>query len=98
MNFDGFRTELISDRRVAGSLFDAMYEACHIFVDVMMVNAAEVHRFVAARTDDAITMHDAANAFAECGATFRAANADFHVVDGIVHDTGPAEPVDDEQT
>jgi hypothetical protein len=83
---------------MAGSLFDAMYEARDVFVDVVMIDSAEMHRLVAAGTDDTITMHNPANTLAERGAAFRAADADFHIVDGIVHDTGPAEPADDEQT
>jgi hypothetical protein len=90
---------------MAGSLFDTMNEARDVFIDVVMIDPAEMHRLMAAWTDDAVAMHDATNTFAECGAAFRTANADFHVVDGIAHGTdpgtdpgtGPAQPVHDEQ-
>jgi hypothetical protein len=76
---------------VTGSLFDAVYEARDVFVGMVMIDAAEMHCLVAARADDTIAMHNAPNTLAECRATFLAPHTDFHVVDGVVHDTGPAQ-------
>lgn len=77
--------------RATRSLFDAMDEACDVFTCMMMIDTAEAHLLVTARAYDAVAVHDAANALVEGGAAIATPHTDLHFVDGIVHDTGPAD-------
>jgi hypothetical protein len=82
--------KLGSQARVAGALFNPMDEAGNVFVGVMMIDAAEMHGLLAAGADHAIAVNDAPNALAKHEAAFRTPHADFHVIDGVVHDIGPS--------
>ena len=61
----------------------------NVSLDVLMLmvvpNTVKVHFVVAAGAAHPVAMDDAADALAEGRPTFRAAHADFHVIDGIVH-------------
>lgn len=66
-----------------------MNESRNVFVDVMMIDAAETCCLLAAGTNDAISMHDAPDALAEYETALRASHADFHVIDRVAHDLCP---------
>ena len=79
---------------MTGALFDVADEMRGVFVRVMVADAVEAHLIMTARTAHLVAMHDAAGAFTEGGVALRAAHANFHVLNGIMHDTSPANRCD----
>jgi hypothetical protein len=71
--------------RTAGALFDVTDEVRGVFVLMVMVDAAEVHRVPAARAADAVAVDNAVGAFVENAVTFGTAHPYLHVLDWIVH-------------
>src|SRR5262245_50792587 len=72
--------------RMAGTFFDVVDEARHVLVGVVVIDAAEAHDVIAARTDDAVAVHHAMRTFAERGAALRAAHPDLEVLGRVAHD------------
>jgi hypothetical protein len=73
------------EMRTAGALFHVMDVAPDVLVIVMMSDPVEPHLIVAAWTGDTVAVDDPADALVKRRAAFRAAHADFQVIDRIVH-------------
>jgi hypothetical protein len=74
--------------RMTGARLDMADEGCRVFMQMMMVDAAECHVVSAARTTDRVAVHDTPDALVERGSAFRTAYADFDVFDRVVHGIG----------
>ena len=79
------RVSIATVMGVAGARLDMMNISLNVLMLMVVPDAVKVHFIVAAGAAHPVAMDDAADALAEGRATFRAAHADFHVIDGIVH-------------
>jgi hypothetical protein len=83
----------VPEMRMAGALFHMVNVARDVLVFVMMPDAVKSHFIVATRATHAIAVRDAANTLAERRTALGTADANFQVVDGIVHSLSPRKSV-----